>query len=395
MDDGHHLYPQYERALESRKRWIAESSLSPANKESILSFLNKLDANGTSKAQQLSYLSRLSPIAQLLGETPFKEASKKQMEEVFAAWRKKRDYKQASINKTIECLKCFYRWIFYLSSQDPAPDCVRWLRKEKEINDIRPEDLWTEEDITKVLNATRSDLYKTLIPLAYESGLRPGELRGLRIGDIKFNDKFVRVYCQGKTRKKTGERAVPLVRCYDILRRWVYNHPRKDSPDAWLWTEGKAPLPERNLRLQLQRLAKKANLSKPHHPYILRHTALTRFYKELPTPVARKLAGHEANSPMVDVYCHLAESDLENSVLKMNGKLVKKENENLTICPKCSHTQDIGAMECNQCGEKFSTKSACEMDDYDKNLIKLAKALLKKAEKNPEIIDMLLTENPS
>ena len=136
---------------------------------------------------------------------------------IYAEWRNRKTYKQSSVNKATECLKSFFRWVYDLSYQDPAPECVRWLKRESDINDIRAEDLWTEDDITKVINATRSDLYKTMISVAYESGLRPGELRSLKIGDIKFNEDVVRIYCKGKMLRKKGERVVPIVRCYNIL----------------------------------------------------------------------------------------------------------------------------------------------------------------------------------
>jgi len=316
------------------------------------------------------------------------------MEKAFAAWRRgRRDgkpYRQATINKAVECLKSFYRWLFGLSSEDPAPEAVRWLKKEKEICEIRPEDLWTEEDVTKVLNATESQLYKTLISVAYESGLRPGELRGLKLKDIQFVGDIVRIYCRGKTAKKTGERVVPLIRSYDILKRWVYNHPRKDDPNAWLWTFGDKPLPERNFSIQLQRLARKVGLKKPAHPYILRHTALTRMYKALPTAVARRLAGHTGNSQMVDVYCHLAMSDLENSVRRLNGLPPRESEEQNPLCPECRNPLPVGALECLKCGAKLSTKSACELDEESRRLMKLGKAVLKRVEENPEILDLLL-----
>ncbi len=77
----------------------------------------------------------------------------------------------------------------------------------------------------------------------------------------------------------------------------------------------------------------------------------------------------------------------------MNGEPVDKEEKKETMCPKCNRTQDVGAMKCNFCGYRFSTKSACEMSEYDQNLMKLGKALLKKAEEKPEIVDMLLNES--
>lgn len=385
------LYPRVSRQLERDVKKIKESEkICEENKKNLIDFLTKLKADGISEAQQLSYMARLRPITEFLGETRFKDVTKKEMERVFAEWRSRKDYSQASINKVIQCLKSFYRWLFDLASEDKAPDCVRWLRKSGTTNNLRAEDLWTEDDIRKVISVTRSDMWKTLISLAFESGLRPGELRSLRIGDIVFNNNIARVYCRGKTEKRTGERVVPVIRCFNLLREWVNNHPRKNDPRAWLWTFGDEPLAEENYRIQLKRLAKKTHISKPCHPYCLRHVALTRFYKELPVPVAKKLAGHSGSSLMIDVYCHLGMTDLEDSVRSLNGEPVKKEEQKETICPRCNKMQDIGAMECRFCGYRFSTKSACEMSEYEQGLMKLGKAVIKKAEQNPKIVDMLL-----
>ena len=59
------------------------------------------------------------------------------MEKVFAQWRNSKEYKQSSINKTIQCLKAFYRWLYGLTSHDPAPEVVRWLKKEKKPESIK------------------------------------------------------------------------------------------------------------------------------------------------------------------------------------------------------------------------------------------------------------------
>ena len=89
---------------------------------------------------------------------------------------------------------------------------------------------------------------------------------------------------------------------------------------------------------------------------------------------------------MVDVYCHLAMSDIDNSVRKLNGLPPKETGEkDKSLCPHCGNTLCVGALECRNCGEKFSTKSACELDEHQQNLIKLGKALLMRVEKDPNL----------
>ncbi len=163
------LYPLIQRRVEKAKKKLEESGALEENKRHILGFLVKLEADGTSNAQMLSYLDRLTPIALLLGRKDFKETTRKDMEEVFARYRK--GYAQSSLNKVVQCLKCFYRWLFDLSSADAAPEAVRWMKKESCPNILRAEDLWTEEDMQKALSVTRTLRDKCILSVLYETGL--------------------------------------------------------------------------------------------------------------------------------------------------------------------------------------------------------------------------------
>src|SRR3989338_8379830 len=117
------LYPETIREIESKKKKIENSDkICPENKKTIQKFFVKLQADGSSFAHQMSHLNTLHQIGELVGNTQFKDVTRPQMEEVFAKWRnsgyrrhrsaKLRQYKQGTVNKNIECLKLFYKWIF-------------------------------------------------------------------------------------------------------------------------------------------------------------------------------------------------------------------------------------------------------------------------------------------
>jgi site-specific recombinase XerD len=211
------LYPHLRKGLDRAKLRIANSEIMEGNKKSLLDFLVKLEADGTGKPQIISYIDRLKPIAELIGDKPFKEVTKREMETVFAEYRKK-GLSKSSMNKTVECLKAFYRWVHDLSSQDPAPEVVRWLKRENVPNGLRPEDLWSDSDMEKVMNSTRSLKDKCIMSVLFEAGLRPGELRGLRIKDVVVKKDMVNLYVAGKTERVGGERVVPLLRSYNVMR---------------------------------------------------------------------------------------------------------------------------------------------------------------------------------
>jgi len=386
------LYPQIERSLQTATKNLKESKeICEENRQALIDFLTKLSADGTSSAQRLSYLHRIVPIAKLMGNTTFKTITKKQMEGIIAKYRDERKPKQNSMNKTIECLKAFYRWLFDLTSQDPAPECVRWIKRESEVTNIRAEDLWDESDVTKVVNRARSLRTKAMISMAYESGMRPGELRALRIRDVVFNGDMVRLYCRGKLERKMGERCIPIIRSYNIIKTYLDSHPRKNEPEAWLWSYGKKPIIELYFREQLKALAEKVGIKKPANPLILRHSALTRLYGNLPSETARVLAGHK-DSRRARTYFHISQKQLENSVRVLNGFEKKAENEIKPICKKCGAILDLGSSICGHCGLPQDSKTALEKMEEEETLRKIGRALLKRVERDPKILDTLLEE---
>jgi len=393
MDKKSMLYPRYARHMENYKEKLLKLDVPEPNKQKFLAFMTKVEADGTGEAQRLSYFQRVIPFIELIGDTELKDVTKSQMEQIIAAWRNGKNYKQSTINKSVENLKAFYRWLFDLTSQDPAPDAVRWIKREKSSNKLRAEDLWNEHDMEEVMKKARSLRDKCILSILYEAGLRPGELRGLKMRDVYVNKDMVRLYVAGKTERARGERTVPILRSYNLVRMWISQHPRRNEPDAWIWTFEKEPLKDVTLRFMVRALARKAGIVKPAYPYILRHTALTRFYKKLPGTIASKLAGHVPGSKHAETYCHLAMEDLDDSVRDMNGVPVEKREEEQITCHKCGQTLNIGDKICPSCSLVQDSEMAVKRMDDVEEALNIRAGILSLGKKYPELgelIDRLL-----
>jgi len=70
-----------------------------------------------------------------------------------------------------------------------------------------PQQLLTEEDIHKMVKMTKNIMYKTLIMLLWETGLRAGEILTLRKEYTEPTEYGFKIYVNGKT----GVRTVPIV----------------------------------------------------------------------------------------------------------------------------------------------------------------------------------------
>lgn len=392
MDKRGLLYPTHNARIVGLKKKVRESKeIHETSKKNIIEFMEHLEAIGTGMHQQNSYFDKLIPLAKFLKKS-FKNATKKDMVAYFAAYRKNgglngNAVSPETINKTISCIKCFYRWIYNLASEDKAPEQVRWLKKEPTPNKLRAEDLWTEKDMEKIMKVTRSLRDKCIFSVLYETGLRPGELRALKIKDIKINGEMIRLYVAGKTERKTGERLIPILRSYNLLRMWISQHPRKDDTEAWLWTFNDKPLKEDTLGFMFRNMSKMAGVAKPSNPYILRHTALTRFYRELSGTVAGKLAGHSPGSKEAQRYCHLSAEDLENAIRKMNG-IEEKENQEVTKCHKCNQTLGVGDRLCPVCGLVQDNDLALEKAEEEKKATDFMYGLKVLSKQNPDLNEL-------
>lgn len=108
---------------------------------------------------------------------------------------------------------------------------------------------------------------ETLFLLLYGGGLRVSEACGLRVRDIDFAGRVLRIL--GKGRK---ERLVALpARAVEALRRKTREHAL--GADDWIW--GERPLDPRAAYEKIRALARAAGLLRPLHPHALRHSFAT------------------------------------------------------------------------------------------------------------------------
>jgi len=134
----------------------------------------------------------------------------------------------------------------------------------------------SDEDVRRLLaacaNTTEGRRNRALIALAADSGLRKEELRRLRIEDLDFTNRTIRVYSgKGQNDGVTffGDTTASL------LRAWLTVHPDL-RPAAFVYcTREGVPLGPSALLRILHRLSVRAGLDRKIGPHALRHYAAT------------------------------------------------------------------------------------------------------------------------
>jgi site-specific recombinase XerD len=408
MDSREVLYPRYYRqfrkGLEELK---TRRDICKENREDLVRFFKHLDADGISLHRKVIYLRNLLWIARGVpkkrynkkGEKreykleginkPFKEITKEDVEAFYTQFRSIRSLQ--TLNTFVACLKCFFRWIYGLTSQDPPNEAVKWLKKSKPTPSYRSEDLWTEEDMRKVMKVTKSLRDRCIMSILFEIGLRPLEARNLKIRDVFFNGNVVRICVHGKMEKKRGDGDVRrLVRSYHLIRQWVNKHPGKDDPNAWLWTTNGKPLSDDGMREIVKRCALEAGIRKKSNPYALRHSALTRnIYgnKDYTLQQACKQAGHVVGSKEAETYFHPSDNDMDNAARRANG-IASSEEIDPARCIKCSSPLGVGSTVCEACGIPQDDAKAAKRIESDQKKLRFVNALEVVSQQNPELMKL-------
>jgi integrase len=135
---------------------------------------------------------------------------------------------------------------------------------------------------------------RTIIVVAIETGMRQGEILGLKKGDVDFEQRVIRVAALNS--KALQWRYVPMTkRCAVELRRYM-----RAVPDAWetLFNVGSVDTAFRGAR----RDAKIDDLT--FHD--LRHTFITRaLARGLPEPLVQKVVGHRPGTKTTRRYTNI------------------------------------------------------------------------------------------
>ncbi|BDA70007.1 putative integrase/recombinase [Calothrix sp. PCC 7716] len=181
----------------------------------------------------------------------------------------------------------------------------------------------TNEQVETLVNACHRLRDKLIILMLYGTGIRKGELLGLRhedIGDCGDNTiRIVRRINPYSVRVKGQERVIPvnpeLLQMYNNYL--IYEYPEVESNYVFIniWSgEIGQPIHPKVINTIFSRLSKKTNIKV--HPHLFRHTYATRLLKAGYSPDRVKhLLGHTSIKTTLDIYSHVVhENDLREVV---------------------------------------------------------------------------------
>lgn len=283
---------------------------------------------------------------------PFDKVTK---EDIITHFANNHNLKETSIlNRKIQ-IKRFFKW-FYQTKE--YPDIVSWLKTIKIKTVKNPNEMLTDKELELLLDNCFCQRDRAIIMTLFESGCRVGELVGLSIEDVKFDEYGAKIHVNGKT----GERNIRLINAVPDLKTWLDNHPYKNNPKAPLFVSVRNEtvgdrLYSAGVRTMIKEAGKKADIKKKVYPHLLRHTRLTQLANDgLVESELRIIAGWSPSSDMPMVYLHPTEDSVDVKLLERSGIIKKKseteESLKSRVCPFCKQMNSPIAKICNTCSDR-------------------------------------------
>ena len=214
----------------------------------------------------------------------------------------------ASLYLHVAALRAFFRFAETenLVSPNPALNLTlprRWKTLPKSLGD---------EDVQRLLQPPETQASPSalcdhaVLELAYASGLRLAELRGIRLEQLHLESGFVTVIGKGNK-----ERVVPVGRkAIEALNRYLASgRPhlvRPKSPGMVFLTQRGTAFAPVTLWLRIKGCVRRAGLTRNVTPHMLRHSFATHLLEHgADLRVIQELLGH-ARISTTEVYTHVA-----------------------------------------------------------------------------------------
>ncbi|ADG71708.1 site-specific tyrosine recombinase XerD [Brachyspira murdochii] len=258
------------------------------------------------------------------------KATRKDIEK-FLSERKEQGSKSRTVARNKVSIVNLYKFLVMENyiSKNPT-DNLEVIRLKR----VLPESLTTTEvdDLLSVHNEkTDKGLRdKAIFELMYSSGLRVSEICSLRIDDIFFEGKYLKI--RGKGNK---ERIVPINdRALDILQRYIQTSrvimvKGKKTSELFLNFRG-----DKISRVGIWKIVKetmkKSNITKNVYPHTLRHSFATHLIQHgADLRAVQRMLGH-SDITTTEIYTHVDSSHLKKQIAK-HPKHSKHARQNTNI----------------------------------------------------------------
>lgn len=250
-------------------------------------------------------------------------------------------------------------------SENPCFDItVPWENVTKERRFL------SQEEQNRFLQQVENNWYKEMFYIMFLTGMRIGEVGGLKWEDVDFKNKCININrslsCQYESGVKTvrltapkthnSYRKIPFMgeaeemflsqkKKQEKIKKELGKRYRSDGEflDLVFVTSMGSPVFRHHAEKEVKKVVKAINEQEafdsvreqrePHYfedlyPHAIRHTFCSRCFQLNMNPkVVQKLMGHQHYSTTIDIYTHVMQDDIDSEVCKLESAIVTTPEE--------------------------------------------------------------------
>jgi integrase/recombinase XerC len=231
-----------------------------------------------------------------------------------------------TINRKLSCLKSYFKYLITRGhiEQNPmlkivAPKMPK--RLPQHVTESSMEKLLHQIDFDEDFSGVRNRL---IIELLYATGMRQGELIGLKINDLDLPSQVVKVLGKGNK-----QRLIPIMPSVAILIKKYLEKRRNEFPstekiDLFLTDKGESLYPKLVYNIVKTNLSFVTTIEQ-RSPHVLRHTFATHLSENgADIKAIKELLGH-ASLAATQVYTHNSFERLRKVYDQAHPRAVKEE----------------------------------------------------------------------
>ena len=272
------------------------------NKQFLELYIDHLLARNKSPKTIKTFRSIITSFIEFIGNKDLGEVSIWDIDS-FLAFLRKKGYKERSLYTAAVAIK---RFIDYLGLTEKLKG-FEYPRRPKEL----PKFL-SPEDVRKLINATEDIRDRLIVSLLYTTGIRVSELIKIRKEDIDLSKNSLKVFGKG-----SKERIVFFNNYTKKLLKEYLDKYKFGDRDYIFPGRGSETIHYVTVERVLNRLKRKAGLSKKVTPHILRHSFATYALSQgMDIREIQELLGH-ASLRTTQVYTHVTRERLFKDYLKI------------------------------------------------------------------------------
>ncbi len=248
-------------------------------------------------------------------------------------------------------VKRFYNRL--LGEDEEYPPEVRWIRTSVRNHNLKlPEEMLSRAEVQAMVRASLNPRDKALIATLYDSGARIGEVLGVDVRYVRFDQYGAVIMMNGKT----GARRVRIIGdSIAHLAAWLEVHP-SNQPKSPLFVGLDARTAGRRMnyaqaRKAIQTAGRRAGIEKRIHPHLFRHSRATELARKVPEAPLESYMGWVPGSKMARTYVHLSGRDVDQVILEAHGLKEREGPEEATAseCPRCRAMNASDSHFCRRC----------------------------------------------